>query len=155
MPFIVLTLDTSLILPQTTTDPAVLQALCRGLTSLLTRAHNSPQAVRNFTSQHLPGILQCLQAFSGAAASLQAMVLPIVAQCLVHFTASCSHNAATLKKWAWSSLFSSHLPLSQVSPPLPSFEGILILLFPRKAVVWWSCCVTIAASNGTKWWRLS
>ena len=71
--------------PQETGHITTLHGACRVISAIVTRAHLSPGAMRDFSSHQLPAIVQSLLRFSAAADDLQVLVLPVVAQSLVCF----------------------------------------------------------------------
>lgn len=101
---------------QATTDPAVFQVALSGVSVLVKRVTaTSPESQQHqLDSQQLSPLLHALLCFSTSEPTLQAMVLRVVAHCLVHANSSCSQHRPSLKKWASASTFHSYLPLAQV-----------------------------------------
>ena len=93
---------------------SVIQDICGALSSLLDRVKKSQSVVRDFTSIHLPTLMQGLLWFQGADPQLQCSTMRVAVRCLVHFTTATLQFKNQLRKWAQGGLFSEQLQLSQV-----------------------------------------
>ena len=93
---------------------STVESVCAALNALLDRVKKSQSAVRDFTSNQLPVIIQGLLWFNGADPILQSCTMQVAARCLVHFTTATLQFRNHLKKWAQGGLFSEQLMLSQV-----------------------------------------
>lgn len=68
---------------QSAGDVATLRCVLRGISALLTRIHLSPQAVREFPSQHLPSLFSPLLGFAHGDPELQCVTLPVISKLLL------------------------------------------------------------------------
>ena len=94
---------------------STIENVCGALNALLDRVKKSQSAVRDFTSNQLPAVVQGVLWFNGADPLLQHCTMQVAARCLVHFTTATLQFRNHLRKWAQGGLFSEQLLLSQVA----------------------------------------